>query len=86
MANSLSYQEEKKSAAGYLQYKENVGKLDRSSEMKKKKKRCFLSWEKNKEGIAIKQSVPSTTELISDGPNHWFELSVFLHWFQKKPG
>lgn len=43
MANSLSYQEEKKSAAGYLQYKENVGKLDRSSEMKKKKKRCFLS-------------------------------------------
>lgn len=41
MANSLSYQEEKKSAAGYLQYKENVGKLDRSSEMKKKKKGVF---------------------------------------------
>lgn len=46
MANSLSYQEEKKSAAGYLQYKENVGKLDRSSEMKKKKKVFFKLREK----------------------------------------
>lgn len=41
MANSLSYQEEKESAVGYLQYKEKVGKLDRSSEMKKKKKGAF---------------------------------------------
>lgn len=38
MGNNLCYQEEKKNAVGYLQYKERIGKLDKVLENNNNKK------------------------------------------------